>query len=129
MACDTTIFLVDDDAAVRDSLKLLLETHGLAVREFASAKELLQGGMPGPTDCLVCDIHMPAMSGLDLVETLARRGTTAPTILITGRGDGMLHRRARAAGAFLVLEKPFDGGVLIEAIDRAVAAHAAAMLQ
>lgn len=125
-APDTTIFLVDDDSGVRDSLKLLLETHGLAVREFASAAELLRDSRPGPADCLVCDIHMPMMSGIDLIETLARRGESAPTILITGRGDDSLSQRARAAGAYLVLEKPFDGRLLVEAIDRAVAAHATA---
>lgn len=124
MARGTIVYLVDDDSAVRESLKLLLETHGLAVRDFASAAQLLREGAPGVEDCLICDVHMPIMSGIDLIETLARSGKAPPTILITGRGDDALFRRARAAGAFLVLEKPFDGGLLVEAIDRAVAAHA-----
>jgi len=120
MAHDATIFLVDDDTAVRDSLKLLLETHGLAVRDFASGAQLLQGSAPRPGDCLICDVHMPVMSGLDVVETLAKRGVTSPAILITGRADEALRRRARAAGAFLLIEKPFDGDQLIDAIDRAL---------
>jgi len=124
MTRDTTVFLIDDDAAVRDSLKLLLETHGLAVRDFASGKALLQDGMPGAADCLVCDIHMPVMSGIDLIETLASSGVARPTILISGRVDAALRQRAQAAGAFLVLEKPFDGTQLIDAIDRAVEARA-----
>jgi two-component system, LuxR family, response regulator FixJ len=124
MARDTTVFLVDDDAAVRDSLKLLLETHGLAVKDFESGNALLQDGMPRAGDCLVCDIHMPVMSGIDLIETLASRGVSRPTILITGRADAALRRRAQAAGAFLVLEKPFDGSLLLDAIDRAVEAGA-----
>jgi two-component system, LuxR family, response regulator FixJ len=123
MARDTTVFLVDDDAAVRDSLKLLLETHGLVVKDFDSGKALLQDHMPRAVDCLVCDIHMPVMSGIDLIETLARRGVSRPTILITGRVDAALRQRAQAAGAFLVLEKPFDGAQLIDAIDRAVEAR------
>ena len=123
MARDTTVFLVDDDAAVRDSLKLLLETHGLAVKDFDSGKALLQDDLPRAADCLVCDIHMPVMSGIDLIETLARRGVARPTILITGRVDAALRQRAQAAGAFLVLEKPFDGTQLIDAIDRAVEAR------
>lgn len=120
MTQDTTIFLVDDDTAVRDSLKLLLETHGLAVRDFASGAQLLQESAPRPGDCLVCDVHMPVMSGLEIVETLTRRGIASPAILITGRADEALRRRARAAGAFLLIEKPFDGDVLIDAIDRAL---------
>jgi two-component system, LuxR family, response regulator FixJ len=123
MARDTTVFLVDNDAAVRDSLKLLLETHGLVVKDFDSGKALLQDHMPRAVDCLVCDIHMPVMSGIDLIETLARRGVSRPTILITGRVDAALRQRAQAAGAFLVLEKPFDGAQLIDAIDRAVEAR------
>ncbi len=123
MARDTTVFLVDNDAAVRDSLKLLLETHGLVVKDFDSGKALLQDHLPRAADCLVCDIHMPVMSGIDLIETLARRGVSRPTILITGRADAALRQRAQAAGAFLVLEKPFDGAQLIDAIDRAVEAR------
>jgi FixJ family two-component response regulator len=94
MARDTTVFLVDDDAAVRDSLKLLLETHGLVVKDFDSGKALLQDHMPRAVDCLVCDIHMPVMSGIDLIETLARRGVSRPTILITGRVDAVAPKGA-----------------------------------
>lgn len=125
MAHEMTVFLVDDDTAVRDSLKLLLETHGLAVKDFSSGPQLLEDAAPSPADCIVCDVHMPVMSGLDLLATLASRGMARPTILITGRADDALRQRASAAGAFLLLEKPFDGDILIDAIDRAVAANAA----
>ena len=88
-----------------------------------SGDALLQDDMPRAADCLVCDIQMPVMSGIDLIETLASRGLSRPTILITGRVDAALRQRAQAAGAFLVLEKPFDGTQLIDAIDRAVEAR------
>src|SRR6185312_5980292 len=80
MAHDATIFLVDDDTAVRDSLRLLLETHGLAVRDFASGEQLLQETAPRPADCLICDLQTPVMSGHDVVEPLAKRGVASPAI-------------------------------------------------
>jgi two-component system response regulator FixJ len=129
MTRERTVFLVDDDGAVRDSLKLLLEAHGLAVKDYASGSELLCDGAPSAGDCLVCDVHMPVLSGLDLLAALASRGAGGPTILITGRADEGLRRRAQAAGAFLLLEKPFDCALLIDAINRAMAASRASTLR
>lgn len=122
---EMTVFLIDDDTAVRDSLKLLLETRGLAVKDFSSGPEMLEESAPDPADCIVCDVHMPVMSGLDLLAVLASRGIARPTILITGRADDALRQRGSAAGAFLLLEKPFDGDLLIDAIGRTVAATVA----
>jgi two-component system response regulator FixJ len=118
--CDTAVFLVDDDDAVRDSLTLLLEAHGLRVRGFTSGLELLDQGGISPNACLVLDVHMPVMSGLDVLEKLAADGTAPPTVLITGRADSETRRRAVAAGASGLIEKPFDATELMSAIKRAV---------
>ena len=100
------IFIVDDDAAVRDSLRLLLECEGFEAREFASARQFLDARPNGHRDCLILDVHMPEMSGLELLEMLRRRGDMLPVIMITARPDAATRNRARAAGALAVVEKP-----------------------
>jgi FixJ family two-component response regulator len=124
MAPDTTIFIVDDDPAVRDSLKVFLEVHGYSVSDFASGTEFLSNYAAGPRQCLVLDVHMPAISGIDLLERLAAQCSAPPTVVITGRGDAALKDRAIAAGAFAVLEKPFDAGALVAALCGAMTAAA-----
>ena len=127
MQPDTTVFIVDDDPAVRDSLKLLLETYGFSVRDFASGSDFLASGARAENSCLVLDMHMPVISGLDLLEQLAVKKIAPPTVIITGRADGNLRQRARAAGAFQVIEKPFDTPALLRAMRQAMdAAHEAA---
>ena len=102
------IFIVDDDAGVRDSLRLLLECEGLEARDFASCREFLDAGGAGQGDCLILDVHMPGMSGIELLETIRRRGDTLPIIVISGRIDITTRNRARAAGTIGVVEKPYQ---------------------
>ena len=122
MAVDqATVFVVDDDEAVRESLRLLLETHGHAVRDFASGQDLLTGVSEASSGCLVLDYHMPALDGLDLLHALRARNLTWPTILITGLCDERLRRRAEGAGVRVILEKPFSDETLLDAVAGALA--------
>ena len=102
------IFIVDDDEGVRDSLRLLLECEGLEAHEFASCRQFLDAVGPGDGDCLIVDVHMPRMSGLQLLECMRRRGNRLPVIVISGRSDAATRNRARAAGALAVVEKPYQ---------------------
>jgi two-component system response regulator FixJ len=115
-----TIYVVDDDDAVRDSLKMLLESYQLAVRDFGSVQEFLDELGPIDGSCLVLDLHLPAMGGFDVMTTLARRGIRLPVIVITGRGDAQTRARAVEAGAVAFLEKPVDDQRLMSAIDTAL---------
>ncbi|MGQ0741086.1 MAG: response regulator transcription factor [Alphaproteobacteria bacterium] len=114
------VFVVDDDAAVRDSMSLLLESYGLIVRAFTSAKEFLREQPELANGCLLLDLHMPQMSGLELLDRLRDRGATIPVIAMTGRYDAALGARVRDAGARDILLKPIDDAELIATIDRAL---------
>jgi len=114
------IVVVDDDEAVRDSVGILLETHGLRVRDFASASEFLCSDVYKIMSCLLIDYHMPDMTGLEVVEELGRMGRTHPTILITGLADEEMIQRALAAGIMAILEKPPPDDVLIDTVLAAV---------
>jgi two-component system, LuxR family, response regulator FixJ len=102
------ISIVDNDAAVRDSLRVLLECEGYQIREFASAREFLAAEGTGDGDCLILDIHMPGMSGIELLETMRERGDMRPVIIISGRADAWTRKRAHAAGALAVVNKPYQ---------------------
>ena len=110
------IIVVDDDDAVRDSLGILLETHGLRVRDFGSGAQLLQSDAHRCATCLVLDYHMPGMTGIELLEELRRLGCAYPTIMITGLSDPTITRRALSAGVMAILEKPLPDDVLIDAV-------------
>src|SRR5690349_3294374 len=103
-----TVFVVDDDEAVRDSLRLLLEADGRLVRDFAGGPELLAGLPDAPAGCLVLDYQMPVIDGLDLLDRLRARKVSLPVIFITGLCDARLRRRARGSGVQAILEKPFS---------------------
>jgi two-component system response regulator FixJ len=118
-----TIYVVDDDDAVRDSLKVLLESYGLAVRDFGSVSDFLDLMKPNGGDCLVLDLHLPVMGGFDVMDTLAQRGSRLPVIVITGRGDTQTKARAMEAGAVAFLEKPVDDRCLMSAIEAALRLH------
>jgi len=120
-----TVFVVDDDAAVRDSLAFLLEAAGFAVRTFDSAEAFLDALRPDWAGCLLTDVRMPGLSGVELQETLARRGVELPVIVMTGHGDVPLAVRAMKAGAVDFLEKPFDDAQLIERLRQCRAEDAA----
>ncbi|MGD9163174.1 MAG: response regulator transcription factor [Chromatiales bacterium] len=115
-----TVFVVDDDAEVRNALKLLLESVGLSVICYASANEYLttfDESLPG---CLVVDIRMPGMSGLDMQEKLADYPIHPPVIIITGHGDVPMAVRAVQAGAVDFIEKPFRDQILLDSVHRAI---------
>ncbi len=110
------IFIVDDDGAVRDSLRLLLECEGFEARTFATGREFLDGARPGPTDCLILDVQMPGINGLDLLEAMRRDGNLATVIVVTARIEVATQTRALAAGARAVIEKPCPIARIIELI-------------
>jgi len=110
-----TVLVVDDDPAVRNSLKFALELEGFAVRLYADGQALLDDAHLPARGCLIVDQVMPGMSGLDMVQTLRRRGVLIPAVLITSGESRRLHHRAAAEG-IIVVEKPFFGDGLIEAI-------------
>jgi two-component system, LuxR family, response regulator FixJ len=113
------IFIVDDDAGVRDSLRLLLESEGFAAREFASARQFLENARTDHRGCLLVDVQMPGMSGIELLEHLRRSGDTLPAIVISGHVDQVTRQRAHAAGAIAVIEKPYQSEELLDFIRRA----------
>jgi FixJ family two-component response regulator len=113
------IVVVDDDAAVRSSLKFTLEIDGFAVRTYASAEELLKSGHLDDFQCLVVDQDMPRMTGLELVAVLRKQGLTVPALLVSGHMTPAVTRQASAAGIPTV-EKPFLGNGLIDSIRAAI---------
>jgi two-component system response regulator TtrR len=102
------VYLVDDDEAVRDSLRWLLEGNGFGVKTFASAEAFLQAYDPAPFACLVLDVRMNGMSGIELHDELLRRGHDLPLIFMTGHGDVPMAVARMKLGAIDFLEKPFD---------------------
>lgn len=117
-----TIFVVDDDEAVRNSLRFLLKSVGLTAVTLASADEFLKSYKPEQAGCLVLDVRMPGMSGLELQQELNLRGAMIPVIFITGHGDVPMAVEAMQHGAFDFLQKPFRDQELIDHIQRALAA-------
>jgi two-component system, LuxR family, response regulator FixJ len=115
-----SVFIVDDDGDVRDSLRALLESAGYPVREFDNAKKVLAEPDISQASCLIADIRMPDMDGLQLQEELTRRQIGLPVIIITGHGDVPLAVRAMKAGAVDFLEKPFDGEFMLDTVRRAL---------
>ena len=114
------IFIVDDDAAVRDSLVMLLRLAGHYVEAFESAVRFLSDARPKSGDCLIADIRMPEMDGLTLQQELLRRGSSLPVIIVTGHGDVPLAVQAMKTGAVDFIEKPFAREVLVAAVKRAL---------
>jgi len=113
------VVIVDDDDAVRNSLKFSLEIDGFAVTTYASADELLHAGDLSGCECLIVDQHMPRMTGLELVESLRKQGIGAPAILMSGHVTPTLMRLAAGVG-IPVIEKPIPGNKLIEFIRAAL---------
>lgn len=120
MADNLVVHLVDDDEDVRRTMAFMLGTAGLPVKVYDSATALLQGLDPAQPGCIVSDVRMPGMDGIQLVETLRRRNVTLPVIIMTGHGDIGLAVRAMKAGAADFLEKPFADDVLLAAIEAAL---------
>ena len=118
----STVFIVDDDEAVRGSLRLLLKAAGLPTLALASAQEFLDQWHPEQPGCLVLDVRMPGMSGIELQGELNRRGAIIPVIFISGHGDIPMAVEAIQHGAFDFLSKPFGDQDLIDRVQRALAA-------
>src|SRR5881409_2342832 len=114
------VFVVDDDAAVRDGLRRLISSVGLGVEVFPTAQEFLRGRRPDAPGCLVLDVRLPGLSGLDLQRELANTNATLPIIFLTGHGDIPMSVQAMKAGAIEFLTKPFRGQDLLDAIRNAI---------
>jgi FixJ family two-component response regulator len=125
----STVYVLDDDQSVRTALSRLMESVGLQVRAFASAADFLAFDRADHPSCLVLDIRLPDLSGLQLQHELSRQGITTPIIFITAHGDVPLTVRAMKAGALDFLLKPFHDQDLLDAIYRALAADQTAMLK
>ena len=117
---DAMVFVVDDDAPMRESLKNLIRSVGLRAEVFASAQEFLRSKRPDVPGCLVLDVRMPGLSGLDLQRRTTEAGVEIPIIFITGYGDIPMSVRAMKAGAVEFLTKPFRDQDLLDAIQQAL---------
>ena len=118
------VHIVDDDEAVRNSLRFLMRSVGLHGQAFDSAVNFLKTYDPRQPGCLLLDVRMPGMSGLDLQQELNRRGATIPVIFITGHGDVSMAVAAMQCGAFDFLQKPFRDQDLLDRVQRAMARDA-----
>ncbi len=114
------VTIIDDDEAMRESLATLLQSEGWATRSFASADSFLAAGGDRDGGCLVLDIHMPGMNGLELQAELRRRGAALPVVMITGQGDVPKAVAALKAGAVDFLEKPYSVDSLLKAVREAL---------
>jgi len=115
------VYIVDDDEAVRDSIRLLLESSGFAARDFASAELFLRSNI-AEMGCLLLDLHMPGISGLELLRQLRSRGIRRPVIVVSGRRDPVQDAEVWAAGASALLSKPFDDQQLLDLVAEALRA-------
>lgn len=112
------VSLIDDDPSILDALSLLLQTNGIDTEAYPSAEEFIAAdARPG---CIVCDVRMPGLTGLDLLNKLSVRGDTRPIILLTGHGDIAMAVEAIKLGAFDFIEKPFDNEHLVSVISNAL---------
>jgi two-component system response regulator FixJ len=116
----TTVYIVDDDEQMCKSLRWLIEPLGIKTSSYLSPKEFLEAFDPHAPGCLVLDVRMPGMSGLDLQDELAARGATIPIIFVSAHADVAMSVRAMKRGASEFLEKPFNQQVLIEKIQSAI---------
>jgi two-component system, LuxR family, response regulator FixJ len=120
MPPEPIVFVVDDDRAMRESLRWLLESVGLTVRTYSTAADFLREYEPSQPGCLVLDVRMPGMSGLDLQADLVRRGAGLPTIVVTGHAEVPMAVRAVKAGAVDFIEKPFSDQLLLDRVRQAL---------
>lgn len=118
---EPTVFIVDDDQNILLALRFLLEAEDLMVETYVSAQAFLDRYDPQRPGCLLLDLRMPGMNGLELQEILAARGVHLPIIIITGQGDKLMMLQALDAGAIDVFQKPFDDEALVKRIHQAIA--------
>jgi len=117
---DSFVYVVDDNRAVRDSLVSLLTSNGIAVRSFASAKDFLARRAHVAQGCLILDLFMPELSGLELLRLLRARGNRIPVIAISGRSDAVLDAALKRESVLAILSKPFNDAELLGLIDDAL---------
>ncbi|MDE1938921.1 MAG: response regulator transcription factor [Alphaproteobacteria bacterium] len=121
MAENETVFIIDDDAGIRDSLSLLVESVGYRPKPYASGVAFLESEKPEAVGCMLVDVQMPDLNGLQLQQELSNRHFHLPVIIMTGHGDVPIAVQAMKAGAVDFLEKPFNDDVLLDCISRALA--------
>ncbi len=114
------VYVVDDDDAVRDSLKVLIEAHGITVEDYASTAEFFRAVGPQRNGCLILDLHLPGTSGLDFLAAHRDLPQQLPVIMITGRSDAASRQRAERLGVLDYLDKPVREDVLLASIRRAL---------
>lgn len=115
------VYIVDDDEAIRKAIALLLKSANISAEEYASADQFLAAYTPDKSGCLVVDVRMPGMSGLELQEILSRRQVCLPVIIMTGHGDVAMAIKAMKAGAADFIEKPFKNQLLLDIIQQCFA--------
>lgn len=118
---DKQVYLVDDDEAIRRSLNFMLRTSGHKVEKFTCGEEFLKAAAKLPPGCVLLDIRMPGLDGLEVQQAMAREGVTLPVVIMTGHGDVNLAVRAMKAGAIDFIEKPFEKAALMSALDQGFA--------
>jgi two-component system response regulator FixJ len=117
---DPTVFVIDDDASVRDSINLILSLQGMRTQLFPSAEDFLEAYRPEWRGCILTDLQMPGMSGLDLQQALPERGIVLPVVVLTAHGDVPTTRVAMKGGAFDFLEKPINDEILLDVLKNAI---------
>jgi FixJ family two-component response regulator len=127
MRVQRKVCVIDDDEAVRDSMRAVLESFGVDVSDYPSASDFLSRVTAPVNGCMLLDLHMPGMSGLELLALMRQRGWDLPVIVMTGRSDDLLKERALRAGVVALLDKPINESTLMNALDRAFANSATAV--
>jgi len=117
------VFVVDDDRAIREATRSLLASVGLQVQTFGTAQEFLRAKRPDAPACLVLDVRLPGLSGLDLQRELASAGSPIPIVFVTGYPDELVRAKALGSGALCFLTKPFKEGDLLDGLKSALTAE------
>lgn len=120
LAQENTVYVVDDDESVRDSLCILLESKGYKVQAFPSALDYLNHASPAARGCMLVDVHMPGMDGIELITRLRKDRQPMPMIAMTGLRDSAMRERAKSAGAVALFDKPLAAPQLVEAVEAAL---------
>ncbi|MEP1214391.1 MAG: response regulator [Marinobacter sp.] len=124
-----TVYVVDDDAGMLESTQWLLESVGLQVRPYADGRQFLEAVKPEQTGCVILDIRMPGLGGLNVQEELQKRGSQLPIIFVSGHADVPIVVRAFKSGAFDFIEKPFNEQLLLDSVQQALQQHQQASTQ
>ncbi|MFZ0469139.1 MAG: response regulator, partial [Thiogranum sp.] len=116
----STVHIIDDDRMARESLQWLIESAGLPVRVYASGLDFLDGAEPSTCGCVLLDVRMPDINGMELYARLKRMGILLPVIIVTGHADVAMAVRAMKAGAYDFIEKPYNDALMLERVQSAI---------